>query len=295
MSVAPESQTFEARPQSSRDARRFIQAWLDASRLEEFADRVPLAVSELATNAVLHTGRPFTLTVRGDKDLVRLDAVDSAPDLVPVASVLHGIASDITLLSETGRGLLITASLANRWGIDLTSTVKTVWCEFDASGPPEVSAEPIVNDLRPPRTPVAGLNHLRFVGLPVRTAIASGLDVEDAIRDLRLQPESTRADGADDLATLLDLVERSVTVRLAGRHAAMHAASEGDYRFDMTMDVTDDALFATGDLSKLLALRAGRRTGPSPDVIEFRMWLGNETSRQRRGLPPTLCPLRADL
>jgi anti-sigma regulatory factor (Ser/Thr protein kinase) len=293
--VAPETQTFEARPQSSRDARRFVEHWLDSAGLTKFADRIPLAISELAANAVLHTARPFTISIRGDGDCVRLEAVDSAPDLVPVASALHGIASDITGLSETGRGLLIAASLANRWGIDLSSTVKTIWCEFDGSGPPAVTTEPVIDDQRPSRTPVAGLNHLRFLELPVRTAIASGLDVEDAIRELRVQSESTRTSRPDDLTMLLDLVERSVTVRLAGRHAAMHAASEGHYRFDMTMDVTDDALFATGDLSKLLARRAGRRDGPSAEIVEFRVWLGNETSRQRKGLPPTPCPLSADL
>jgi len=295
MFEAPENQTFDALTDSSREARRFVQRWLKAEGLDDYADRVPLAVSELATNAVLHTARPFTIVVRRGLGCVRVEAIDSAPDLVPVASARSGIASDITSLSETGRGLLIAASLANRWGVDLSATVKTVWCEFDESGQPAVAAEPVIQDHRPTRPAVAGLNQLRFIGLPVRTAIASGFDVEDAIRDLRMLSESTRAAKPADLADLLDLVDRSVTVRLAGRHAAIHAASRGEYRFDLNMDVTDDALFATGDLSTLLARRAGKRTGPSAEVIEFRIWLGNETSRQRQGLAPTECPLRADL
>ncbi len=295
MSSAPETQTYEARPQSSRAARHFVNRWLDEHALGKFADRVPLAVSELAANAVLHTAKPFTISICGDADTVRVEAVDSAPDLVPVASALHGIASDITSLSETGRGLLIAGSLANRWGVDLSATVKTIWFEFDESGQPAVATEPVVNDTRPSRTPDEGLNHLRFIGLPVRTAIASGFDVEDAVRDLLLLSESAREAKPGDLELLLDLVARSVTVRLFGRHAAMHAASAGRYRFDMTMDVTDDALFATGDLARLLARRAGSRRGPSADVVEFRIWLGNETSRQRRGAPPTECPLPAGM
>lgn len=294
MKAAPESQTFDAQPLSTRAARRFAEQWLDTQELGKFADRVPLAVSELAANAVLHTAKPFTVSIRGDESGVRIEVVDSAPDLVPVASALRGIASDITELSETGRGLLIAGSLANRWGMDLSPVVKSIWFEFDDSGQPAVASDPVIDDQRPPRAPVAGLNHLHFLGLPVRLAIASGFDVEDAIRELRRASEANGETQPDDLPMLLDLVDRSITVRLAGRHAAIHAASEGKFRFDMTMDVSNDALFATGDLSKLLARRAGNRSGPSAEVIEFRIWLGEETSRQRKGLAPTPCPLPAE-
>jgi anti-sigma regulatory factor (Ser/Thr protein kinase) len=293
VSVPRETRTFAADQRSSRDARRFAEDWLDGQGLRHYRDRVPLAVSELAANAVLHTGQPFTITLSGDAVRVRAEIVDSAPQLVPVASPLTGTAADITALSETGRGLVIAGSLANRWGMTLAPAVKTLWCEFDDWGQPATITEPVIEDKRTPAHDDGHLNHLHFIGLPVRTAIASGLDLEDAIRDARAVAEANR-DHPDDVAGLLELVDRSMTLRLAGRHGAMHAASQNETRFDMHVELTDDALFATGELAAWLAQRADGRRGPGASVLAFRTWLNEETARQRRGLAPTECPLPAE-
>lgn len=286
-----DSRTFAADMPASREARHFVEAWLRKRTLDAFIGTVTLAVSELAANAVLHTARGFTIDIQYANGCVRIEAVDSAPESTPVASPRSGTAADIMAQSETGRGLLIVASLANRWGMNLETTAKTVWCEFDHSGPPALATEPSMKDNRPTAGSVADLNRLRFIDLPVRAAIASGLDVEDALRDLRLQYEAAREEDADALATLLELAERSVTVRLAGRQAAMLAAQNDKLRFDLTIDVADDALFAAADLSMLLARYAANRRGPSPEIVSFREWLGQEASRQRHGLPPSRCPL----
>src|SRR5207248_663226 len=131
-----------------------------------------------------------TVAVQGQGTCVRVDVVDSAPHLVPVRVPTHGSAVDITSLGETGRGLQIVSAMANRWGIALAPNVKTVWCEFD--GPdPSAPTDPTVEDDRPSEAPAAGVYRLRFLGVPVRLAIASGLNVEEAIRDL--QSEDHRA------------------------------------------------------------------------------------------------------
>ena len=268
---------------STREARRFVADWLREHDLDLYSARAALSVSELAANAVLHTARPFTVSVQADGKLVRLEVVDSAPGLVPMRVPTQGTAADLTWLSETGRGLQIVSAVANRWGITLAQNVKTVWCEFDGSEPGQPS-EPVIEDRRATSPRAPNVYRLRFVGLPVRAAIASGLDVEEAIRDV--QAEQARG-VSDEITYLLDLVDRTASLRLSGRHAALYASSLDRTEFDIEIETTDDELAATAQLNGALAAR-GRP--PSPEVMQFREWLVQETARQREGKPPEAFP-----
>ena len=279
------SKTFLADPASAREARRFVSGWLRAQQLDALVDRVALAVSELVANAVLHTAQPFTVTVDNNAALARLEVVDSAPDRLPIRVPRSGSAVDITSSSATGRGLQIVSALANRWGVVLSPNVKSVWCEFDPTGPTSPS-DPTLEDERPPTPRPPGVLQLHFLGLPVRASIASGLEVDDAIRDVQLRPNAASEE-------LLDLVERSAPLRLAGRHAAMHAAGQNKLHFDLEVEATDDILAAVAGLNDALAKLPPRHrgdAGPSDEVIAFRAWLTDETLRQRRGLAPTPHP-----
>ena len=270
-----QSQTFVAQPLSTRDARRFVAAWLEQQELAPYVPRVSLATSELSANAVLHTSQPFTVSVQNAPSGVRVEVVDSAPHLVPMRIPLKGTAADLTWLSETGRGLQIVSAVANRWGITLAQNVKTVWAEFDLDEPP-APTEATLEDERPPTPKGLTSFHLHFEGLPVRAAIASGLDVEEAIRDLHAQ------------GGVLDLVDRTASLRLAGRHAALDASSRDQLRFDLDLDATDEEMAALAKLNLALAERGGH--GPSPEVARFRHWLSEETRRQRDGLAPSPFP-----
>lgn len=251
--------------------------------------RVKLTVSELAANAATHTGQPFTVTVDDTERWLRVEVVDSLPQRVPMRVPTTGSAVDITSASSTGRGLQIVSALSNRWGVVLRRNVKTVWAEFDADAPARPS-DPKSEDHRVAAPQRDDLVHLCFLGLPVRTAIASGLDLDDAIRDLQTQ---RAAAGTDELKALLDLVDRSAPVRLAGRHAALHAAGQDRLRYDLEIDATMDELVATGELNGALAqlVRPAGQRGPSDDVVAFRRWLSEETVRQRSGEAPTQFPI----
>jgi anti-sigma regulatory factor (Ser/Thr protein kinase) len=273
-----------ARPLSTREARRFVSDFLTEQQLSAYIPRATLSVSELSANAVLHTSRPFTVGVQNGPTGVRIDVVDSAPHLVPVRVPTTGTAADLTWLSETGRGLLIVSSLANRWGVSMAQNVKTVWCEFD-SAEPRTPSEPTIEDGRPRQPTGDNVYRLRLLGLPVRAAIASGLDVDEAIRDV--QAEGARASSAA-LSELLDLVDRTASIRLAGRHAAFHASSLDQVQFDLELETSDEEMAATAKLNG--ALRARGRRGPSEEVVRFRQWLGEETRRQRDGKPPEPYP-----
>jgi anti-sigma regulatory factor (Ser/Thr protein kinase) len=100
-------------------ARHFVDRALPATC---WADEVTLLVSELASNAVRHAGTDFTVTLQCDGSVVRIEAHDADPAL-PVASTP-------AVDAVTGRGLMIVDALADRWGVEPTTTGKMVWFEL---------------------------------------------------------------------------------------------------------------------------------------------------------------------
>ncbi|MDQ1287453.1 MAG: hypothetical protein QG622_1018 [Actinomycetota bacterium] len=119
------SRVFGPRPSVVPAARWFVDDVLRAWDLSFLGERATLAVSELVTNAVVHTTSLIELT------LCRLDDArlwigvhdDNDRQLVPCASS----ESDIS-----GRGLAILTHLVDRWGTEATPLAggKTVWLEL---------------------------------------------------------------------------------------------------------------------------------------------------------------------
>ncbi|WMX44334.1 SpoIIE family protein phosphatase [Streptomyces roseicoloratus] len=100
--------------------KRVREWWPDAD-----AFPVELVVSELVTNAVRHGAAPITLRlIRGETTVVC--EVDDAALVAP--HIRHAKASD-----EGGRGLHISASLADGWGVRYREDGKTVWAELDVT------------------------------------------------------------------------------------------------------------------------------------------------------------------
>ncbi|MEE1798192.1 ATP-binding protein [Streptomyces sp. JV176] len=88
---------------------------------------VLLCVSELSTNALLHgvpPGRGFRLFLRYDGDVLRVEVHDSGSGVPEIADTED--AED----GEGGRGLLLVAAVADRWGVSDRRPGKVVWCEF---------------------------------------------------------------------------------------------------------------------------------------------------------------------
>ncbi|MET8638966.1 ATP-binding protein [Streptomyces sp. NPDC004096] len=121
---------FRRERRSVPAARRFAQETLTGWSLAEAgrSDDILLCVSELATNALLHgvpPGRHFRLFLRYDGALLRVEVHDSGP----------GVPRVLDEAGEGGRGLLLVAALADKWGVGERELGKVVWCEF-ASPPP---------------------------------------------------------------------------------------------------------------------------------------------------------------
>jgi anti-sigma regulatory factor (Ser/Thr protein kinase) len=89
-------------------------------------------VAELAANAATHgrvTGRDFRLTLYVIGDTLRIEVTDTRGDRLP-----HPQCPSAEV--ETGRGLVLVESLADRWGVAHgPSPRKTVWAELNFPHP----------------------------------------------------------------------------------------------------------------------------------------------------------------
>jgi serine/threonine-protein kinase RsbW len=106
-----------------REARRFLAGLLDGCPA---GDDALLCVSELATNAVLHSrsggpGGRFTVIAAVRAGRLRVGVTDEGG--------AWGQERDGG--GQSGRGLLIVGQLASRWGRDDGGAGRTVWFEID--------------------------------------------------------------------------------------------------------------------------------------------------------------------
>jgi hypothetical protein len=233
------------------------------------------------------------LTVRSAGAGLRIDVLDNCPQQLPITTPHGGTAVDLTSMGTGGRGMQIVASLAHRWGVFTTKEAKTVWVEVRAE-PTSDPPEPLLS-LTEPIVSRATTIELTFLDLPVRAAVASGIQTEEVIREIQLDPDSVEGQSPGDIDRFFDLVGRSAPVRLAGRHAALRAAASGQERFDLTFRTTLDALVALPVLAQALASFELGHGLPLPvltdEVMAFRAWLNDEVVQQRAGHEPARCPL----
>ena len=103
-----------------RAARCFVVDTLQRWGREELIDDAAIAVTELATNAVMHAHSDFEVSMSLTDGGVRIAVSDGSRSL----PVLH----DPSLNAPSGRGVAVIAALAERWGIELgPAPGKTVW------------------------------------------------------------------------------------------------------------------------------------------------------------------------
>ncbi|MEU5699307.1 ATP-binding protein [Streptomyces aurantiacus] len=137
------TQLFSCTPRGARLARRLVANRMDVWGFaydSEASEAVTLVVAELAANAVQHgrvRGRDFRVRLilrdghghgYGGGDVVRVEVSDGRTERLPVLREPGD--------GEGGRGLLLVAALADRWGTDLCAggTYKVVWAEIRVPG-----------------------------------------------------------------------------------------------------------------------------------------------------------------
>ncbi|MFD6994359.1 ATP-binding protein [Streptomyces sp. NPDC059943] len=124
-------------------ARRWARSRLIGSGMnddEPLAETLILLISELVTNAVVHTGCPAVLRMlfgsgAAEAGTVRVEVADtSARPPCP----RHAQGED-----TNGRGLELVDGLADRWGWQPEGSGKRIWCEVDRCEPePSAQYEP---------------------------------------------------------------------------------------------------------------------------------------------------------
>jgi len=145
--------TFEPVGRSVASARGFVRDTLQGWGFSEVVDDAVVLASELVTNAVVHAGTAAEVLCLRHEHSVRVEVADRYPKrALPVFDgALYQEAADALddepadgrplgagyepnhtdLEREGGRGLLLCAALAARWGVDYTSTRKRVWFQLD--------------------------------------------------------------------------------------------------------------------------------------------------------------------
>ncbi len=117
-----------------RAARRALAALLGPTAAEPLGRAALLACSELVNNVLMHAGAAGgRLSVWWiPRQLLRLEVSDADTSLpalsaTPAVTQLHG------------RGLHVVDTIATRWGMQRTADGKTIWCEFDATSPHDLT------------------------------------------------------------------------------------------------------------------------------------------------------------
>ncbi|MEU3749617.1 MULTISPECIES: SpoIIE family protein phosphatase [Streptomyces] len=137
--------SFEPVGRSVAAARAFVRDTLQGWGHSELVDDAVVLTSELVTNAVIHAGTSAEVLCLRSEDSIRVEVADQYPEReIPVQSGRALANPD----RENGRGLLLCAALAHRWGVDYSPTRKHVWFHLDLPQRPvgTRSAGPVLPD-----------------------------------------------------------------------------------------------------------------------------------------------------
>ncbi|MDG4807258.1 SpoIIE family protein phosphatase [Micromonospora sp. WMMD1120] len=116
-------------------ARAVVRSVLTESHLDELTNEALLLTTELTTNAVEHARTELDIEVVADEIGLTVTVSDFAPGSGDELTVgTRNDATEITEVSERGRGLLLVDHFASRWGTTYLPTGKGVWFRLDRPG-----------------------------------------------------------------------------------------------------------------------------------------------------------------
>jgi anti-sigma regulatory factor (Ser/Thr protein kinase) len=112
-------------PRAVRAAREWARQTLTRWRFAESAEVTEHLVSELVTNSIEHAedGMSVIVLMMYAAGTLRLEVRDHDPINVPLLK-------NPGPADTGGRGLVIVRALSDRWGVRLSDTGKSVWCEI---------------------------------------------------------------------------------------------------------------------------------------------------------------------
>ena len=120
--------SFDPVGRSVATARAFVRDTLQGWGHADVVDDAVVLTSELVTNAVVHAGTAADVQCLRTDQGVRVEVSDHYPEReIPLQGGQNFGSPD----RESGRGLLLCAALATRWGVEYTPTRKKVWFQLD--------------------------------------------------------------------------------------------------------------------------------------------------------------------
>ena len=126
MSMRTATAEFPADSSASPMARRALAGWLSGWEVDEdVADTAALCLSELVTNAIIHSGTTPRVTARLDAERLLVLVQDQGHRGTARRTEDHD-PEDIS-----GRGLMLVESLATAWSAEHSADGTTVWFELD--------------------------------------------------------------------------------------------------------------------------------------------------------------------
>ena len=295
--------SLAAEPVSVSAARRFVADGLSSWGRNDLLDDATLCVSELASNAALHTSSTFMhIAVGLHRDVVRV-SVDDDGDVPAQAVTPRPSFPDpddaVELLLEdeatTGRGLAIVSILASDWGVETTPGGKRVWFEITGTADghgvrlPKIHDDEAVepSEASEPMLP-AGWAHVRLAGCPVRLSLRQDEHLDELIRELQLVGANRENPTLQALALeLQQLLSGPAHARHMGRRIAQRAAAEGLEFIDVDMAMPREF---SAEVQKLdMAVKAADvlceemrllTLASSSDLRALRAWMTQEVVRQ---------------
>jgi serine phosphatase RsbU (regulator of sigma subunit) len=275
--------------------RRQLAAW----GCEELTDAAVLCVSELVTNAVIHTRTPLSLTLRWAPPRLRVELYDRSRSAAIGARTLAAVGGHVgdgegeepVSQATSGRGLLIIAALAATVGETIEDDGKTVWFELEAgreagAGPAVIVQQPgSINGDHSDRLPT-----VRLLGVPVGIAVASDDHLIELTRELSLDRSSPLA--ARLLGALAD-ADGCFPFDEDWREQLRAARVFGNPRLDIEFRVDAERLAALRrvaahlDEAEDVMRSGGLLTLPPPvPVGRYRHWVLEEIAGQLAGARP---------
>lgn len=117
------SRQFPCELAAPATARRFVEQTLSRHGCQALlVHDAALAVTEMATNAVVHGRSAFSVAVEVTDEVVRIEVRDSGPMLT--------VAGERGPLASSGRGLRLVAAVATQWGVETAADGKMLWAEL---------------------------------------------------------------------------------------------------------------------------------------------------------------------
>ena len=301
-----------AEPVSVSAARKFVTDGLVAWRLDGLVDDAELCVSELASNAALHSTATFMhVAMRRTGDAVRISVEDDG--VVPAAALLPRPSfpdpedpGELLLEDEatTGRGLAIVSIVASDWGVDETERGQRVWADIDdaddghgvrqpkTGAAPTAGTTPGPTDSGPTDSGLpAGWVLVRLPGCPVRLSIRQDEHLDELIRELQLidaDPVGSRSGAV--AREIQGLLSGPAHARHTGRRMAQEAAAAGKEYVDLEMAMPRE--FAAEVRKLNLAVTAADvlceekrllTLASSADVRALRAWMTEQILNQAEG------------